>query len=428
MTQSAAAAVASLPRRNPSPLVLERSRELLDRARSVIPGVTLSMMKRPEHFAPGAFPVFLSRGRGALVEDVDGNEYVDFICGLGATALGHQHPALIEAARSVLESGFIHSLPVSLEVTAAELLVDTIPGAEMARFFKTGADATSAAVRLARAITGKERIVAVGYNGWHDQFMFDTPGVPKALAGLTRRLPLFTPADEHPLLAAIEQEAGSLAALLLSVPYNRPLSREFLQSVRRACTQHGVLLVFDEIVTGFRLALGGAHQYFDVQADIACFSKSLAAGMPLSAVVGRREHLKVMDTLQVSTTFGGELLSLAVCEATLNVYRSTDYIDQLARLGRALRDGVNAAASVANAPLRVLGYDPIPLFSFDREPTRHSTLMRAFQAQMAERGVLLRRDLNFINGAHTEEQIEFTVAAAADSLSAMQRAGLFETL
>jgi len=425
MTHSGA--TASLPRRNPSPLVLARSNELLERARAVIPGVTLSMMKRPEHFAPGAFPVFLSRGRGALVEDVDGNEFVDFICGLGATSLGHQHPALLEATRSVLESGFIHSLPVSLEVSVAELLVDTIPGAEMARFFKTGADATSAAVRLARAITGKERIIAVGYNGWHDHFMFDTPGVPKALSALTRRMPLFTPADEAPLLAAIEQDAPNLAALLLSVPYNRPLSREFLESVRAACTQHGVLLICDEIVTGFRLALGGAHQYFGVQADIACFSKSLAAGMPLSAVVGPRAHLKVMDTLQVSTTFGGELLSLAVCEAALNVYRTTDYINQIATLGRALCAGVNAAASAAEAPLRVLGYDSIPLFSFDRDPARHAPLMRNFQAQMAERGVLLRRDLNFINGAHTKQQIEFTVAAAADSLSAMQRAGAFES-
>jgi aminotransferase MxcL len=419
-------ATASLPRRNPSPLVLDRSNELLERARTVIPGVTLSMMKRPEHFAPGAFPVFLSRGRGALVEDVDGNEFVDFICGLGATSLGHQHPALQEAMRSVLERGFIHSLPVSLEVSAAELLVDTIPGAEMARFFKTGADATSAAVRLARAISGKERIIAVGYNGWHDHFMFDTPGVPKALSALTRRMPLFTPEDEAPLLAAIEQDAEHLSALLLSVPYNRSLSKAFLASVRAACTRHGVLLIFDEIVTGFRLALGGAHQHFGIQADIACFSKSLAAGMPLSAVVGPREHLKVMDSLQVSTTFGGELLSLAVCEAALNVYRTTDYISQIATLGSALRAGVNAAASATNAPLRVLGYDSIPLFSFDREPAKHAPLMRNFQAQMAECGVLLRRDLNFINGAHTQEQIEFTVAATAESLSAMQRAGTFE--
>ena len=420
-------ATAGLPRRNPLPLVLNRSNALLERARAVIPGVTLSMMKRPEHFAPGAFPVFLNGGRGALVEDVDGNEFIDFVCGLGATSLGHQHPALLEAMRSVLERGFIHSLPVSLEVSAAELLVDTIPGAEMARFFKTGADATSAAVRLARAITGKERIIAVGYNGWHDHFMFDSPGVPKALAALTRRMPLFTPADEAPLLAAIEQDGVDLAALLLSVPYNRSLSKEFLERVRRACTQQGVLLVFDEIVTGFRLALGGAHQHFGIQADIACFSKSLAAGMPLSAVVGPREHLKVMDTLQVSTTFGGELLSLAVCEAALNVYRSTDYIEQIAALGSALCSGVNAASSAANAPLRVLGYDSIPLFAFDRDPARHGPLMRQFQAQMAERGVLLRRDLNFINGAHTKEQIDFTVAASAESLAAMRRAGAFES-
>src|SRR5688572_22768967 len=161
---------ADLPRPHALPWSLTRSHALLEQARTLVPGLTLSMMKRPEHFAPGEFPVYLARGRGALVEDVDGNQYVDFICGLGATSLGHQHPLLVGAARVALESGFVHSLPHPLELEATEALVRAVPHAEMARFFKTGADATSAAVRLARALSGKERIITVGYNGWHDQF------------------------------------------------------------------------------------------------------------------------------------------------------------------------------------------------------------------------------------------------------------------
>jgi aminotransferase MxcL len=411
-----------LPPRTASSLVLERSRALADRAAQCIPGMTLSMMKRPEHFSPGAFPVYLATGQGALVTDVDGNEYIDFICGLGANSLGHRHPALVEAVRAELECGFIHSLPCEQEITTAEALIGVVPHAEMARFFKTGADATSAAVRLARAITGRERVVTVGYNGWHDHFMFDTPGVPRALAALTQRMPLFTPADEQPLLQAVAQgRQNDLAAVLISLPYNRLVTAEFLTALREACTDSGVLLIFDEIVTGFRLALGGAQQHFGVRADFACYSKALAAGMPLSAVVGERRHLERMEKLQVSTTFGGELLSLAACRAALAIYRQPGFIDQLNVLGRRLREGVNRVARESDSPLEVRGYDSLPFFVFDRDPARHAETMRVFQGEMAARRVLLRRDINFICGAHTAAQIDYTIEAAGESLLAMSQ-------
>lgn len=419
--------IADLPGMTGQPLTLARSQALLAQAQALIPGVTLSMMKRPEHFAPGSFPVFLARGDGALVQDVDGNTYVDFVCGLGATSLGHNHPALLDAARAALELGFVHSLPTAFEPETAALFRELVPSAEMVRFFKTGADATSAAVRLARAITGKDRVITVGYNGWHDCFMYDTPGVPKAVAELTRRLPLFTPADEEPLLAAVEEQRGELALVLLSLPYNRPVSREFLERLRDACHASGALFVLDEIVTGFRVALGGAEELYGVQPDFACYSKALAAGMPLSAVAGPARHLEVMERLQVSTTFGGETLSLAVCRAALEIYRSTPYVDTLSRLGRRLREGVNRAAELASAPLRVVGYDAIPLFSFaPGDPARHARLMQQFQGHMARRGVLLRRDVNFINGAHRELEIDVAITAASESLNAMARDRVFD--
>lgn len=409
------------------PLTLTQSLALLERAKARIPGVTLSMMKRPEHFAPGEFPVFLARGQGAVVEDVDGQSYIDFVCGLGATSLGHRHPALLAAAQEALDIGFVHSLPTALEPETAELLGELLPNAEMVRFFKTGADATSAAVRLARAITGKPRITTVGYNGWHDAFMYDTPGVPPAVAELSRRLPLFAPSDEAPLLQAIQAQKGELAAVLLSLPYNRLVSSELLHGIKQACRDAGALFVLDEIVTGFRVALGGAQELYGVQADLACYSKALAAGMPLSAIAGPAQHLSVMDRLQVSTTFGGETLSLAVCRATLEVYRRTPYVQTLSTLGRRLREGVNRAAELEGAPLRVVGYDAIPLFSFaPGDMARHARLMQPFQGHMARRGVLLRRDVSFLCGAHTEAQVEHTVQAAQESLRAMKAAGLFE--
>ncbi|KFE66588.1 myxochelin B biosynthesis transaminase MxcL [Hyalangium minutum] len=402
---------------------LERSNQLLEEAKRLVPGVTQSMMKRPEQFAPGAFPVFVVKGQGALVEDADGQEYIDFISGLGANMLGHKHPAVVETIRAHLDEGVLHSLPTPIEVSAVRALVDVIPGAEMARFFKTGADATSAAVRLGRHLTGKERIITVGYNGWHDHFMFDTPGVPAALAQHTMRLPLFTEPDEAALLAAIEQNAKQLALVLLSVPYNRVLSREFMQKVRATCTAHEVLLVLDEVVTGFRLGLGGAQEFFGVQADFVCLSKALAAGMPLSAIAGPAKHLRRLDELQVSTTFGGEMLSLEVCQAVIAEYRQSGYISRIAALGARLREGINQRAEKLGSPLRVRGYDAIPFFNYAKTPPEHAKLMQPFQAGMARRGVLLRRDVNFICAAHTQEQIDHTIDMAEEVLHALNKSG-----
>ncbi|AGC45615.1 siderophore biosynthesis aminotransferase [Myxococcus stipitatus DSM 14675] len=411
----------SLPRPILGELKLERSNQLLAEARKTVPGVTQSMMKKPEFFAPGSFPVFLAKGQGALVEDVDGQEYIDFISGLGANMLGHNHPAVVDTIRRHLEEGVLHSLPTPVEVTSIQALLDLVPGAEQARFFKTGADATSAAVRLSRYLTGKERIITVGYNGWHDHFMYDTPGVPAPLASLTTRLPLFTPPDEAVLLSTIEKQASQLAAVVLSIPYNRPLTSGFMQQVRAACTAHGVMFVMDEVVTGFRLAMGGAQEFFGVQADIVCMSKSIAAGMPLSAISGPTKYLSKLADLQVSTTFGGELLTLAVCEAVLKFYKQNSHIQHIANLGRKLREGVNQHAEAVGSPLRVLGYDSVPFFRYSPDMVEHAKLMTPFQGGMARRGVLLRRDVNFISAVHTEEQVQYTVDMAGEVLRSLAK-------
>jgi aminotransferase MxcL len=406
-------------------LQFTRSQELLAEGRELVAGFTQSMMKKPEQFALGRFPVYLQSGEGAEVTDVDGNRYIDYICGLGANALGHNHPAVVKAITDNLSSGIIHSLPTPVEITAARTLTEIIPGAEQVRFFKTGADANSAAVRLARFITGKEKIVTVGYNGWHDHYMFDTPGVPEIIQRYTTRMPLFAPQDEQPLLDLINNESEQLAAVLLSVPYNRTLQSAFVNQLRDLCEAKGVLFILDEVVTGFRLALGGAQEYFNVRADLVTMSKGLAAGMPLSAVAGRRELMSQMEKLQVSTTFGGEMLSLEVCVAAIDEYRTSGYIQHIAELGRQLKNGVNAVTAELGTPLTVVGYDAIPMFLFSRNPQEHMKFAEPFVAEMAARGVLLRRDVNFISSAHTQAHIEHTIQAVRGALEAMQRAGLF---
>jgi aminotransferase MxcL len=360
------------------------------------------------------------------VTDIDGNEYIDYISGLAANTLGHNHPVVVKAITENLHKGLIHSLPTPVEVRTAQTLADMIPGAEMVRFFKTGADANSAAVRLARFITNKEHIITVGYNGWHDQYQFDTPGVPKAIQQFTHRMPLFTPADEQPILDLIQSQAAVLAAVVLSVPYNRTLTADYVAKIRAACTANQVLLIMDEVVTGFRLALGGAQEFFGVAADLVSLSKGIAAGMPLSAVAGPARHMKQMEKLQVSTTFGGEMLSLEVCDAVLKEYQRTDYIEHIAALGLRLKNGVNKISEQLGTPLKVVGYDPIPMFLFDKNPAEHAKIAEKFLAQMAKRGVIMRREVNFITAVHTEEQIDFTIAAVEASLKVMQEAGVFE--
>ena len=400
-------------------LILDQSFSLMQQGRKCIAGFTQSMMKKPEQFALGRYPVYLASGDGAMVTDVDGNQYIDYICGLGANALGHNHPAIISAINDNLTNGLLHSLPAPVEIKTARNLLSVIPGGEMTRFFKTGADANSAAVRLARFVSGKEKIVTVGYNGWHDQYMFDTPGVPKEIEQYTYRMPLFTPADEQPLLDLIDEKSDELALVLLSVPYNRQLSKSFVQSLRHLCGDKGVLFVIDEVVTGFRLALGGAQEYFDVRADMVTLSKGLAAGMPLSAVVGSADLLSQMEKLQVSTTFGGELLSLEVCNAAVNVFKNSDCLAEGARLGALLKERVNQVAQALDSPLRVVGYDAIPMFLFDKNPVEHVKYAEPFVAEMAKRGVLLRRDVNFISAAHSEAHISATVDAVKGALQAM---------
>ena len=403
------------------------SEQLKLKAQALIAGFTQSMMKKPEQFCEGRFPVYLNGGEGAEVIDVDEHRYIDYICGLGANMLGHNHPVIVEAIQSSLQRGIIHSLPAPVEIDVAEILCDMIPGAERVRFFKTGADANSAAVRLARHITGKQNIITIGYNGWHDQYMFDTPGVPEVIAEYTQRMPLFRVEDEAPLLELIEQQGERLAAVLISLPYTRQVSGEFMRRLRDVCSAQHVLLIMDEVVTGFRLALGGAQEYYQVQADLVTLSKSLAGGMPLSAITGPAELMEPMAELQVSTTFGGEMLSLEVCKAVLLEYQRSGYIEHIHRLGAQLKQGINAAAEQLEVPLRVVGYDPVPMFMFDRDMAVHAGYAEIFLGEMAERGVLLRRDVNFICALHTQPQIAHTIDAASASLYAMRERGVFDT-
>src|SRR5574342_1230178 len=285
----------------------ERSDALLKRAREVVPGASQTLSKNPGMFPETAYPVFLERGRGCQVWDVDGNEYVDYILGLASITLGYDYPAVTEAVRHQAGQGSIFSLPHPLEVEISERLTEIIPCAEMARFFKTGSEANAAAVRVARAATGREAIAFCGYHGWLEWYAITTPrskGVPKDFARLVAP---FNYNDLPSLERALDENFGKVAAVIMEATLVDAPARGFLEAAKALAHQHGALFIFDEIVTGFRWAKGGAQEYFGVVPDLATLGKGLANGLPLAAVVGKREFMAEAggDDVFVCSTFGG---------------------------------------------------------------------------------------------------------------------------
>ena len=255
---------------------ITRSLELLESAERVIPGATQTLAKGPGMHTRGVAPVFLQRGKGARVWDIDGNEFLDLTMAVGPLSLGYSFEPVDAAIREQLDDGITFSLVHPLEVDVAELICKVIPNAEMVKFSKTGADVTSAAVRLARAFTGRETILCCGYHGWHDWYIGTTPrksGVPSSVVDKTFT---FDYNNAESVLDSINKDTA--AVILEPMVFEEP-DEEFLYQLRELCDVHGALLIFDEMWTGFRIAMGGAQEYFGVRADLACFSKAVANGM-----------------------------------------------------------------------------------------------------------------------------------------------------
>lgn len=318
------------------------SEEMLARALGTIPLGTQTFSKSRTQFPHGVSPYFIQRGKGSQVWDVDGNQYVDFVNSLAAITLGYNDPDVTAAVKAQLDEGVIFSLPHPIEFQVAEKLREMVPCAEMSRFGKNGSDATAGAVRLARAFTGRDHIAVCGYHGWQDWFIGSTlrnRGVPEATRALTHA---FAYNDLASLHALFKQWPGQFAAVIME-PMNLALpAAGFLDSVKELAHQHGALLVFDETVTGFRYANGGAQAYFGVTPDLATFGKGVANGYPLSVVSGRADVMRLMEEIFFSFTFGGETLSLAAALATMNKLQAEPVTATLAAQGRKLVDGAAA--------------------------------------------------------------------------------------
>ncbi|MHB1046512.1 MAG: aminotransferase class III-fold pyridoxal phosphate-dependent enzyme [Thermoanaerobaculia bacterium] len=401
--------------------VIHESDLLWERTLGLIPAGTQTLAKGPGQHVRGVSPKYLRRGRGARVEDVDGNEYLDLTMGVGPLVLGYGHPEVDAAIRRQLEDGITFSLMHPLEVEVAEAVRRLVPCAEMVRFSKTGADVTSAAVRLARAFTGRRKVLCCGYHGWHDWYVATTDraqGVPEEVASLSWTIPY------NDLAGVAESIDDDTACVILEPTVFEAPKPGFLEGLRTLCTERRVLLVFDEMWTGFRLALGGAQEHFGVTPDLATFSKAIANGMPLSVLAGRADVMSLLEReVFFFTTFGGEALSLAAAQATMRVLEREGVPGWLAARGRQVREGYEEIASRLGISswTRCVGMDARTMVTFDASAGNPLELKSLLSQELVRRGVLWQGFHNLAL-AHGEDEVAWLLAAYEEALPVLKEA------
>lgn len=401
-----------------------KSEAMLDRALRSVPLGAQTFSKSLTQFPRGATPYFVTGGKGSRLWDVDGNEYVDFVNGLAAVLLGYCDPDVDAAVREQLAHGVTFSLSHPLELEVAETICEWVPCAEKIRFAKNGSDATSAAIRLARAHTGRDRVATCGYHGWQDWYIGSTTrdlGVPAATRELTHP---FVYNDVTSLERLFEQHPDEVAAVILE-PMNAVFPADgFLEAVADLTRANGALLVFDETITGFRYARGGAQELFGVTPDLATFGKGLANGLPLSVVAGKTELMRGMEQIFFSTTFGGETLSLAAARAVLDKLQREPVIETLASRGKTIMDGVRRLIEKHGMHdlIDISGHPSWTFLHFkDAGPYSLWDLKTFFIQETLARGILTLGTHN-LSYAHTEEDIDRLLQAYDNLFPEMRRA------
>jgi len=396
----------------------QESNQWLERAQKTIPLGSQTFSKSHTAYPKKVSPLFIKRGQGCQVWDADDNQYTDFVSGLLSVSLGYCHPEVDEAVINQIKSGVTFSLPHQLEMEVAEKLVELIPCADMVRFGKNGSDATSAAIRLARAFTQKEHVAVCGYHGWQDWYIGSTTrdlGVPKATKELTH---VFKYNDITSLERIFNQQQDKVAAVILEPMNTHFPENNFLHQVQDLCKKYGAVLIFDETITGFRYNLGGAQKLFDVTPDLATFGKGMANGYPISAVVGRRDIMMLMEDIFFSGTFAGETLSLAAAKATLHFMEHNNVIEYLAMMGKKLQTELANQIKDLHAEkwLSLSGHPVWSFLNISKQGDYSAIQLKSlFLQEMATRGFLIGAGHN-LSYAHKVEDIDALLSAYKEVL------------
>ena len=362
----------------------------------------------PNKFVEGVYPIYLEWGAGAYVGD-GGNRFIDYPLGLGAILLGHAYPDVNNALHKRIEDGNLFICPSRLETQLAEKLKKLIPCAEMSRFLKTGSEADSAAIKIARSFTNREHIAICGYHGWHDWFTVSTPknkGIPKCYANLVHKF-------EFNNLQSLKDitDKYNLAAVIMEPCIFEEPQVKFLENVKTLVHKNGGLLIFDEVVTGFRTLGYSAQKYFKVTPDLATFGKDMANGIPISVVCGKKKYMKELEgDCFVSSTFGGDLLGIVGALETIKVLEDEHAIEDIWYHGQYLKDGYNEIAKSLDLETECKGYPNRTFFDFPSGV--HKSL---FWQECLQRGVFFGW-ANFISFSHREREILYTLEVVKEAL------------
>ncbi|MBS1683198.1 MAG: aminotransferase class III-fold pyridoxal phosphate-dependent enzyme [Bacteroidetes bacterium] len=368
----------------------------------------------------GAYPFYAHHAKGAYLWDVDGNQYIDYMLGYGTIVLGHTDERVTSAVCQEIQSGHLVSplwKPQQIELT--KTLTSVIPKAEMAYLMKTGSDAASGAIRLARIKTRRDKVIRWGYNGWHDWATPRPVGVP---SGVRKDVFEFTYNDIDSLHKLFKSHPDDIACVFM-MPFELEKPKdEFLHEVREIAHKNGALFILDEMRSGFRLALGGAQEFFNIQADLATYSKSMSNGYSISAIVGRADVLKGISQTKMTATYFGSSAEMAAAHATIAILKQSDTIEHIWSVGQLFLNELKNLVHEHKVPAEVVGYPPYPFLQFvEPDAMKREGMKRKFYTIVAQNGVFFHPNHHwYICGAHTEADILRTIDICRKGFIALQ--------
>ena len=403
---------------------LTNSINYFEKSKKLIPSLTQTFSRAAYTFVEGSFPVYAKNADGSHFTDVDGNEYVDYLCGLGPIILGHKYKRVDDAIKKQLDSGILFSLPHKLELDVSELICDVVPSAEMVKFSKTGSGSATGAIRGARALTKRDKIAYCGSGGvWHDWYaaiISRNQGIPKFNQDLI--LP-FDYNDFDGLEYIFDQNKDEIACVFMEATIFDKPNNDFLHKVKKLAHKNNIVLIFDEIVTGFRFANGGAQELFGVEPDITVLGKGIANGMPLSAITGKTEYMKIFDDVFFSTTYAADTLSLAAGQATILEFKEKPVVKTIWENGTLLMEQFNKITSENSINLRLEGY-PVRMKVVGQDSKGNDSILfrSLFIQEFVKKGIFVHPGVEYISFSHTKEDIKKTIQVLIDSIPVFKKA------